>query len=53
MEAMVDKMYEYLLVYGLNVLAAIVIFMVGRWLARAVSNIIEKMMQEPRYRMHD
>ena len=46
MEAMVDKLYGYLLVYGLNVLAAIVIFIVGRWLARAISNIIGKMMRK-------
>ena len=46
MEAMVDKLYEFLLVYGLNVVAAVVIFIVGRWLARAVSNIIEKMMRK-------
>ena len=46
MEAMVDKLYEFLLVYGLNVVAAVVIFIVGRWLARVVSNLIEKMMRK-------
>jgi len=44
MEEVVRKVYEYLLVYGLNVIAAIVIFLVGRWLSGVVSRLIEKMM---------
>ena len=40
----VDKVYELLTVYGIKVIAAIVIFIVGRWVARAVANFIKKMM---------
>ena len=38
------KVYELLMVYGMKVVAAIVIFVVGRWVARAISNLIKKMM---------
>ncbi len=38
------KVYELLTVYGLKVVAAIVIFIVGRWVAKAVSNFIKKVM---------
>jgi len=44
MESLLIKVYEYLLVYGLNVIAAIVIFLVGRWLSGVISRLIEKMM---------
>ena len=36
--------YELLTVYGLKVVAAIVIFIVGRWVAKAVANFIKRMM---------
>jgi small conductance mechanosensitive channel len=38
------KVYELLTVYGLKVVAAIVIFIVGRWVAKAVSNFIKKVL---------
>jgi small conductance mechanosensitive channel len=38
------KVYELLTVYGIKVVAAIVIFVVGRWVARAIANFIKKMM---------
>ena len=44
MESLLIKVYEYLLVYGLNVIAAIVIFLIGRWLSGVISRLIEKMM---------
>ncbi|MBN1787513.1 MAG: mechanosensitive ion channel [Sedimentisphaerales bacterium] len=44
MEDVVTKIYEYLATYGLQVLAAIVIFVVGRWLAKVISNILGKVM---------
>ena len=44
MEDLLTKVYEYLLVYGLNVIAAIVIFLVGRWLSGVISRLIAKMM---------
>jgi small conductance mechanosensitive channel len=36
------KVYELLTVYGLRVLAAIVIFIVGRWVAKGVSKILRR-----------
>jgi small conductance mechanosensitive channel len=45
MEAVVDKVYEYLLLYGINIVAALVIFILGRWLARAISNVIARMLR--------
>ena len=38
------KVYELLTVYGIKVVAAIAIFIVGRWVARAIANFIKKTM---------
>ncbi len=38
------KVYELLTVYGMKVVAAIVIFIVGRWVAKGVANFIKRMM---------
>ena len=38
------KVYELLTVYGIKVVAAIAIFIVGRWVAKAIANFIRKMM---------
>ena len=38
------KVYELLTVYGMKVVAAIVILIVGRWVARGVTNVIKNMM---------
>jgi small conductance mechanosensitive channel len=42
MEGIADKIYEYLATYGLSVLAAVVIFFVGRWLAKLISKLVGK-----------
>jgi small conductance mechanosensitive channel len=42
--SLVDKVYELLTVYGIKVIAAIAIFIVGRWVAKAIANFIKKMM---------
>lgn len=42
MEDVADKIYEYLATYGLSVLAAAVIFFVGRWLAKLISKLVGK-----------
>lgn len=44
MEEMVDKLYGYVAQYGLSFVAAILIFVVGKWLAHLVANIIEKLL---------
>ena len=38
------KVYELLTVYGIKVIAAIAIFIVGRWVAKAIANFIRKLM---------
>jgi small conductance mechanosensitive channel len=40
MNAILTKIYEYLATYWLQVVAAVVIFVVGRWLAKVISNLI-------------
>ena len=42
--SILGKVYELLTVYGIKVVAAIVIFIVGRWVARGIANFIKKMM---------
>ena len=44
MEELLEKLYTYLMTYGLNVVAAILIFIVGKWLARLLTNVLEKVM---------
>jgi small conductance mechanosensitive channel len=38
------KVYELLTVYGLKVVAAIIIFIVGRWVAKGVAKLIRRVM---------
>ena len=42
--AILNKIYEFLATYWLQVIAAVVIFVVGRWLAKVVSNLVAKAM---------
>lgn len=42
MNEVLKAIYEYLSKYGLKILGAIVILLVGRWLAILVSNMVEK-----------
>jgi small conductance mechanosensitive channel len=44
MQETLDKLYGYLIQYGLNLIAAILIFVIGKWVARLISNIIEQAM---------
>ncbi|MBN3041129.1 MAG: mechanosensitive ion channel [Candidatus Omnitrophica bacterium] len=44
MEKIIDKLYEYFLTYGINIIAAILIFVVGKWIARILSGLIEKVL---------
>ena len=43
---LLNIVYEYLTLYGLKVVAAIAIFIVGRWVARIVTNFIKRMMEK-------
>lgn len=44
MEAIVPKMQEWSAIFGLNVITAILIVVVGRWVTRVLRNTTEKMM---------
>lgn len=48
MQENIDKIYAYVVQYGMNVIAAIAIFVIGKWLAKIISNIAEKAMQKSR-----
>jgi len=41
---LLEKVYELLTVYGLKVVAAIIIFILGRWAARGISTFIKGML---------
>jgi small conductance mechanosensitive channel len=43
-EELIVKGYEYLMQYGISIVAAILIFVIGKWLARLLSNLVEKLM---------
>ena len=38
--------YQYLTVYGMKVVAALVILIIGRWVARGISNFIKRLMRK-------
>jgi small conductance mechanosensitive channel len=44
MEEILNKVYELLTVYGLKLLAAIAIFFIGRWVAKLLRKVIERLM---------
>jgi len=48
MEAIMDKIYEFLAAYGLKIVGAIIILVVGRWLAKVISNLAGKAMTKTR-----
>ncbi|MCK9276424.1 MAG: mechanosensitive ion channel [Syntrophales bacterium] len=40
------KLQEWAALYGLRIIAAVLIFVVGRWIARFLTNMIEKLMKK-------
>jgi small conductance mechanosensitive channel len=44
MQGALDKVYGYVVQYGLSFLAAILIFIIGKWVARLVARFIENAM---------
>ena len=44
MEETIQKVLDYGATYGLSILAAVVIFIVGKWIARIISNAIDKLL---------
>jgi small conductance mechanosensitive channel len=45
LSTLVPKLQEFVTFYGIKVVAAIVIFIVGRWVARAVRNFVKRLME--------
>ena len=46
MQETLNKVYECIATYGLNILAAGLIFFIGKWLAGVVSDLLEKIMKK-------
>ena len=46
MEDLLSKVWELLTIYGLKIIAAVVVFVVGRWIAKGFRNLCEKMMKK-------
>jgi len=46
MEELVSKVWGLLTLYGIKVIAAIVVFVVGRWIAKGVTKFAEKVMNK-------
>ncbi|MBW2215736.1 MAG: mechanosensitive ion channel [Deltaproteobacteria bacterium] len=46
MENLIAKIWELLTIYGLKVIAAIVVFIVGRWIAKGLTGLTEKIMNK-------
>jgi len=44
MQETIDKLNGYLIQYGMNVVGALVIFLLGKWFARIISHLIEKIL---------
>lgn len=47
-DSLLNKVYELLTIWGVKVLAAIVILIIGRWVAGILKNVIEKLMRKSR-----
>ncbi len=45
LSTIVPKLQEFVTFYGIKVVAAIAIFIIGRWVARAVGNFVKRMME--------
>jgi small conductance mechanosensitive channel len=44
MQETINKVYEYLIGYGFDLVAAILIFIVGKWVAKTASRLVEDML---------
>ncbi len=44
MQERLNKIMEYVVYYGIKILAALAIFIIGRWIARMISQLVEKLM---------
>jgi small conductance mechanosensitive channel len=46
MDAIITKIWELLTIYGLRAIFAVVVFIVGRWVAKVLTNFVEKIMNK-------
>jgi small conductance mechanosensitive channel len=44
MEGIIPKVQELFTVFGLKIIAAVLIFIIGRWVAKLVKRIVERLM---------
>ena len=44
MEETLNKVYAFVINYGLSLIAAILIFIIGKWVAKILANFVEKLM---------
>lgn len=44
MQETIEKISSYLIQYGMNLLAAILIFIIGKWAARILANLLERLL---------
>lgn len=49
MQVDINKFYGFIVQYGLNLAAGICIFIVGRWLSKIISEIVERSMNRARF----
>ena len=48
-QEVLNRLYGYLAEYGLKILAAILIFVIGRWVARLLANLAARRCSRPRW----
>ena len=48
MRLILEKVWELVTIYGLKVIAAIAILVIGRWVAKGISKLIGRMMEKGR-----
>ena len=46
LNTIIPKLQEWATFYGIKIIAAVIIFVVGRWIAKLLRNILEKMMRK-------
>ncbi len=46
MEEMLQKIYQLGMLYGIRIIAAILIFIIGKWAARLISKLVAKVMEK-------
>jgi len=49
MDKIIDKFYAYVIQYGLNFLYAVLIFLIGKWIAKLISKIAASTMSKTRF----